>query len=369
MHIMTVFHNRSFNRTRAFARFTLGLCAGMMAITSAVGEARTKEKADTVAPSTAAAIAVRPVDRHGQLRVKGRYVVDKTGKPVSLAGMSLFWSSTGWGQEKMFNAKAIKFLAEDWRVSMIRVPLGIERDGGYLVDPEANKKRVLTVIDAAIDNGLYVTIDWHSHHAEDTPDAAEAFFIEMAQKYGKYPHVIYNVYNEPLNTSDWSTAVKPYSERIIRAIRKHDPDNIIVIGTPTWSQDVDIATADPIKIDPNIVYSLHFYAAKHKQELRDRAQKTIDRGFPLWIDEMGTVLHTADGDVDYEETRKWLDLVRKNKLSFNNWAVSDKAEGASILKPGGSPTGGWTDKDLTPSGLLMRDVVRNWPNPVPIKPR
>jgi endoglucanase len=33
---------------------------------------------------------------------------------------------------------------------------------------------------------------------------------------------------------------KIYSEEIIKVIRKNDPDNIILIGSPSWDQDVHL---------------------------------------------------------------------------------------------------------------------------------
>src|SRR5690606_41644798 len=49
------------------------------------------------------------------------------------------------------------------------------------------------------------------------------------------------------------------------------PDNLIIVGTPTWSQDVDVASNDPITGYSNIAYTLHFYAGTHGQFLRDKA--------------------------------------------------------------------------------------------------
>lgn len=34
----------------------------------------------------------------------------------------------------------------------------------------------------------------------------------------------------------WMKTIKPYCEAVAKAIREHDPDNIIVCGTRSWSQ-------------------------------------------------------------------------------------------------------------------------------------
>ena len=189
-------------------------------------------------------------------------------------------------------------------------------------------------------------------------DQAVEFFGKLAQKYGKSPNLIYEIYNEPLKVS-WPNVIKPYAERVIREIRKHDPDNLIVVGNPTWSQDVDVAAADPIK-DPNVAYALHFYAGTHKQYLRDKAKKAMDLGAALFVTEWGTVEASGDGAVDRESTEAWLEFMRENHISHLNWSVADKVEGAAVLKPGASGKGGWKDSELTESGKYVRSIIRDW---------
>src|SRR5438874_8794463 len=57
---------------------------------------------------TANAANPTPVDLHGALHVEGSRLLDQNGKPVALAGPSFFWSNTDWGQEKFYNASAVK---------------------------------------------------------------------------------------------------------------------------------------------------------------------------------------------------------------------------------------------------------------------
>ncbi|MFC3024133.1 cellulase family glycosylhydrolase [Vibrio zhugei] len=280
------------------------------------------------------------------------------GDVKSFSGNSFFWSNTGWKQEKMYNAKVVKWLKDDWKSSIVRVALGVDNDGSYIEDPTGNVQRIEKVIDAAIANDMYVIIDFHSHHAEDHQQEAIEFFTQMAQKYGQTNNVIYEIYNEPLQVS-WSGVIKPYAEAVIAAIRAIDPDNLIVVGTPNWSQDVDEASRDPIN-DVNVAYTLHFYAGTHRQYFRDKAITALNNGVPLMVTEWGTVNANGDGGVDAQSTDEWVDFMRTNHITNLNWAVSDKDEGASIIKPGVSPTGNWSDSDLTASGRYVRDIVRSW---------
>jgi endoglucanase len=299
-----------------------------------------------------------PVQTHGALRTEGSRIVDQHGNPVALAGPSLFWSNTGWNQEKFYNAAAVKTFATDWNASLIRAAMGVDAKGGFLQD-RANQARAETVVDAAIANGIYVIIDWHSHHAERHADEAVAFFSKMAEKYGHAPNVIYEIYNEPLREAAWTGTIKPYAEKVIAAIRAIDPDNLIIVGTPAWSQDVDIAAGDPLK-GRNLAYALHFYAGTHKQELRGKADAAMKQGAPLFVSEWGSVNADGNGAVDADETRRWQDYLRKHCLSQAQWAASDRNEGASLFKPGTSGTGPWTEADLTASGKLLREVMKSW---------
>jgi endoglucanase len=307
--------------------------------------------------SLASVAAATPVQTHGALRTESGRVVDQHGKPVALAGPSFFWSNTGWGQDRFYNAGAVKTFATEWNASLVRAAMGVDEGGGLLQDA-ANQARVEAVVDAAIANGVYVIIDWHSHHAERYPDQAAAFFSKMARKYGHTPNVIYEIYNEPLDVS-WSSTIKPYAEKVIAAIRAVDSDNLIVVGTPKWSQDVDIAARDPLQ-GRNLAYSLHFYAATHKQHLRVKADAAMTQGAPLFVTEWGAVSADGNGAVDRGETLRWQEYLRQHCLSQAQWAVSDKKEAASLFQSGASSTGPWSEADLTESGKLLREILRNW---------
>jgi endoglucanase len=294
------------------------------------------------------------VEKYGQLSVKGNYIIGQYGDTVQLRGMSMFWSQ--W-KGQFYNSGVVKWLVDDWKCTVVRAAMGVEM-GGYLDQPYEQKDLVKRMIKAAIDQGIYVIIDYHSHHAHTDVHSAKKFFAEMAEKYGSYPNVIYEIFNEPLQDISWSKDLKPYSEEVIKAIRQHDPDNIIICGTRQWSQLVNEAALDPVKGE-NIMYTLHFYAGTHKQWLRDEAKKAMGNGIAIFVTEYGTCDASGNGNFDPEETKVWWDFLDKYKISYCNWSVSDKEETASILVFGAGWTGKWKESKLTESGKLVReDMVR-----------
>ena len=293
-----------------------------------------------------------PVERYGQLSVDGNRIVGEDGKPVQLRGMSFFWSQ--W-IGKYYTPEVVKWLKDDWRCTVVRAAMAIEH-GGYLDHPEVEKQKVMKVVDAAIAEGLYVVIDWHDHKAEEHLAEAKAFFAEMAQLYGKYPNVIYETYNEPLEVS-WSEVLKPYHEAVIDTIRHYDPDNLVVCGTRTWSQQILEPADDPID-DKNVAYVMHFYASTHKQWLRDRTEKALDKGIAVMVTEYGTTEASGDGYMNKNEMQAWWDFMDKHKISWMNWSVADKNEKSAALKPGASPTGGWEESEISKSGKNVRAELR-----------
>ena len=294
-----------------------------------------------------------PVQKHGRLRVQGNRIVDKNNAPVQLRGMSLFWSQ--W-MGQYYTPQTVNWLRDDWSCSIVRAAMAVENNG-YLTNPDKEKQKIITVVDAAIKAGIYVLIDWHDHQAQKHTKESQAFFAEMARRYARVPNVLYETYNEPLQEASWAKDIKPYHEAVIKSIRQYDKNNLIICGTRAWSQRVDEAAQDPIKA-ANIAYTLHFYAATHKQWLRDTAQSALDKNIALMVTEFGTTEASGNGPVDRDETRKWWDFLDKNHISWCNWSVADKDESSAALKPGASGSGKWPESMISPSGLLVRSEIR-----------
>lgn len=240
---------------------------------------------------------------------------------------------------------------------MVRAAMGIQlNDSGYLKNPKASTDCIKAVVDGAIAQGIYVIIDWHSHNIQ--LEEAKDFFTKMAKQYGKYPNVIYELFNEP-DYESWDS-VKLYATALINTIRSIDPDNIILVGNPHWDQDLNLVAESPLTGFTNIMYTMHFYAGTHKQWLRDRCDTALSKGIPIFISESAGVEATGDGPINDEEWNRWITWAESKKLSWITWSVSDKDETCSVLKKTAASGGGWKDSDLKESGIKTRELLRKY---------
>jgi len=292
-----------------------------------------------------------PVAVNGHLRVEGTQLVNEKGQPLTLRGASFGWHNI-W--PRFYNKKAVAWIASDWQCSVVRAAMGLAIEDNYLENPEFALQCVTNVVEGAIKNGVYVIIDFHSHkmHTEE----AVKFFELMAGRYKDCPNVIYEIWNEP----DYYTwpEVKAYSERVIGAIRAIDKDNIILVGSPHWDQDLDAVAADPIKGQANIMYTMHFYAGTHKQWLRDRTDAAIEKGIPVFVSECAGMEASGNGPIDEAEWKAFIDWMENRKISWVVWSISDKDETCSMIIPRAASTGNWTDDLLKKWGKITRQTIR-----------
>lgn len=296
----------------------------------------------------------------GRLHVKGTKLVDKKGHEVQLRGVSTHGLS--WYPQYV-NDKCFAQLHDKWGANVVRLAMYTEEYNGYCSGDAKNrsdlKKLIKKGVRLAKKHKMYVIVDWHilsdgnpnSHKKE-----AKAFFREMSREFKGYNNVIYEICNEPNNGTSWKE-IKSYARSVISTIRKNDKKAVIVVGTPTWSQDVDQAAADPIKGD-NIMYALHFYAATHKADLRNKMTAAINKGLPVFVTEYGICDASGNGAIDKEEANRWVQTMDEYGVSYIAWNLSNKQESSSIIKSSCSKVSGFKKSELSDEGRWLYHLLR-----------
>lgn len=317
----------------------------------------TKKPAATVPQAPSDPKGTTPVSQHGQLSVKNGQLVDKSGKGYQLRGMSTHGLT--WFPE-FVNESAFRTLRDDWNTNVVRLAMYVDEWGNgqcYMGNKSGSLELLEKGVDICIKLDMYVIIDWHVLNPGDPSkytNEAKSFFETVSKRYAKYPNVIYEICNEPNGGASWSGNIKPYAEKIIPVIRKNAPNSVIIVGTPTWSQEIDKPLSDPLNYK-NVMYAFHFYAATHAG-LRSNVENCVAQGLPVFVSEFGTCDASGGGANDFNETQKWLSYFDKQGISYCNWSICNKDETCSVLRPGTSANGNWSESDLTENGKW----IHNW---------
>lgn len=309
-----------------------------------------------------------PVESHGMLRVENGKLVDGHGDCIQLRGMSVCDLISCF---EFVTDEVADTLINDWGCTVIRLPVTVHSlDNGYAYFPDRYYEELCTYADVLIEHGCYVIIDWFNNH-DGNPltyqNEAVDFFTRISERYGENPHIIYEINNEPHGDDvTWSGTVKPYALSVIEAIRSNDPDNIIIVDIADTSTDISSVINDPIECE-NLMYSFHFYAGTHGQELRDEIQVAIDNGIPLFCTQWATSYTNKAGGVFEQSTIEWIEFLNSNNISWCNWSIgSGHVESSNALRLYSNRftveqkrAGHWPDEMLSESGLLVRSLIQD----------
>ena len=302
-----------------------------------------------------------PFGQHGALHVENGKLTDADGNIVQLYGMSTH--GIAWFPQYI-NYDSFRTLRDDWNTNCIRLAMYTAEYGGYCAggDKEQLKQLVRDGVSYATELGMYVIVDWHIFSDCDpnqNKDEAIAFFREMSEAFADNDNVLYEICNEPNSGTSWDS-IKSYAEEVIPVIREQKPDAVILVGTPTWSQEIDKAASSPLTFD-NVMYTLHFYAGTHKDDLRNRLETCAQNNLPVFVSEFGMCDASGNGANDFDSTTKWLDLLNKYQISFCCWNLANKDESSSVFKAASTALSDWTDEDFNESGRWIRDYFRSMP--------
>ncbi len=294
---------------------------------------------------------------NGALHVEGTGLFDSAGQRVQLRGVSTH--GVQWYPQYV-NEGTFRELRDKWNMNAVRLAM-YTAEGGWCeadsVKRSGFRELLAQGIEAARAADVYAILDWHilsdgdpNTHLEE----AKAFFAYYSERYRDADHILYEICNEPNGATTWAD-IKRYAEQVIPVIRANDPDAVILVGTPFWSQRVDEAAADPIRGYDNLMYTLHFYAATHKDELRGRLVSALNSGLPVFVSECGLCEASGNGNIDEESAGAWLSLLDENGVSYLFWNLSNKAESSALLSSSSIRTSGFLSDDLSRSGKWINE--------------
>ncbi len=301
------------------------------------------------------------VEKNGKLRVEDGKLVNEAGDIIQLRGMSTH--GMAWNTNT-YNEQSLRVLVDDWGITLFRIAVYTHEWGGYCTEQWKTKDEYDEEIDKLVcmcgKLGIYCIVDWHilnegSGNPNYTLLDAKNFWRKISKRYSNSKHVMYEICNEPNgSTVDWAT-VKQYAESVISEIRQNDPLTVIICGTPTWSQDVDEAALSPLPYK-NLMYALHFYAGTHGEALRQKADKALQQGLPIFVTEFGLSQADGNGGVFAEACDEWMKWMDTHHLSWANWSYSDVDESSAALQHGAVKSRDWSR--VSEGGKYIREKLR-----------
>lgn len=288
--------------------------------------------------SGSAGTGTPPADPLPWLHVEGNRIKDPAGNDVILRGVSLIDLGVTELWEGGIRAMIDRLTKIDdtqgsspgWYTRVVRlavVPSDGESDSPieYQAGSDAYYSTILRpAVDYALSKGLYVIIDWH--YIEDTSlhrDTTNAFWADIAPRFAGDSHVMFELYNEPINGGSWPS-VKPDMQSFYDTVRSGAPQNLVLVGTPNWSQVVGPAATDPI-VGQNIVYVAHMYPLHwNNQSLRNQIV-TAAAVHPVFITEWGFQSgsnNILNGTISNYGT-PFKQFLEDNELSWTAWCASN----------------------------------------------
>ena len=297
----------------------------------------------------------------GALHVEGTKLMGSNGEEVQLRGISTH--GIAWFPDYI-NEECFRQLRNEWNVNVVRLALYTAEYNGYCTggDREYLKNLIRNGVNYAKEQDMYVIVDWHIL-SDSNPNIylneAKEFFQEISAEYADSSHIIYEICNEPNGGTTWQD-IKSYAKEVIGVIRANDEDAVILVGTPNWSQYVDQAAADPITEYNNLMYTLHFYATTHTDDLRNKMVSAIESGLPIFVSEYGICDASGSGAINEEQANLWVEQMDNYGISYVAWNMSNKNETSAIIQNWCNKTNNFSLEELSAAGQwLYKTLTKN----------
>jgi endoglucanase len=151
------------------------------------------------------------------------------------------------------------------------------------------------------------------------------FWSNVAPQFANDSHVLFELYNEPINSGDWPT-LRDHMQSWYDTVRRSAPDNLVLVGTPSWDQEIGETAANPVN-GSNIAYVSHTYPMhwawdEHRQGIQQAAA-----AHPVVVTEWGYQapsggMNDATGGTLSDYAEPWREFVDGLGLSWTAWVAS-----------------------------------------------
>lgn len=278
-------------------------------------------------------------------------------------------------KEQMAPLDAIA-LAKKIGANCVRIPI---LPGNFLAIPKFLEKHIDPIVDFTERQKLYVILDWHaignplygqtrlkeSFHKKDGKKTykyessyvlAKEGLQALASRYGKKPHVIFELYNEPIpgekDIPEMELFALPWVKwklmlsELVKIIRRKTP-NVLLLSPTKWAYNLKLVSEDPITGD-NLAHTAHIYPLSRHSTWKSMLECAYK--LPIIITEWGydsdNPHHTYYGNAD-TYAKPLLKYCQEHKISWVAWCLS-KSWRPRMLKQ-------WAPLELSEFGKLVKD--------------
>ncbi len=282
-----------------------------------------------------------------RLHADGNRIKDPEGNTVVLRGISLIdlgflqgWQGGAINMiNRLTNSMDTQGQCEGWYPKAIRIPIAPPDSVSNWPYPFNPNNTILydllrMVVDYCAAKDLYVIIDWHYvANTYEHVDSTSAFWTYMAPRFAEDEHVMYELFNEPINNTFGSEAanwasVKADMQTWINIVRTYAPDTPLLVAGPNWSQAIGPMASNPVS-DPiggnNIIAVSHIYPGHWKNPSWYQGHiETCAAAYPIFMTEWG---FTSSGDslligTITEYGMQLMDWVEERGISHTAWVAS-----------------------------------------------
>ncbi|MBI5550395.1 MAG: glycoside hydrolase family 5 protein [Desulfobacterales bacterium] len=275
------------------------------------------------------------------LHVEGNKIKDPAGNTVILRGISLidlgaqeaWYGGVNAVIDRVTNKSDTQGNSPGWYPKILRLTI---------TPPDYDPPRTFTpgsddyynsllrpVVNYCKQKDVYAIIDLH--YVDDITknvSYVDRFWSYMAPKFANDSHVMFEIFNEPINTTastddqKWAE-VKSYMQRWTNTIRAAAPKNLVLVGSPSWDQILVPTVNSPIS-GGNIVYVVHTYPSHWKYQWYKDQIATTAAKHPLIMTEWGFSQsnYFEDNATISAYGQPLVNFMEQNGLSWTAWVAS-----------------------------------------------